>query len=183
MMIEPCDIIVCKSSGKGTWKKLKTWVLGSPYEHVFMYLGDRVIPGYPLIYESAGRGVTVRNIAAQFGRQVVVMRLKITEAQRQQVIKNALEIAFAYDSYYDYLAAGHLVLILLLQKLHLPIPLKYQRNSLFICSEAVAEAFWRAGIEVLPRNVVPSPGDFVTMSISMADTVMQRQGKLVAGWI
>jgi hypothetical protein len=30
-----------------------------------------------------------------------------------------------------------------------------------ICSEAVAEAFWRAGIDILPQDVIPLPGDFV----------------------
>ncbi len=178
MNMEPCDIVVCKMPPT-FWNKIETWALSSPFGHVLMYLGGSVMPGYPLIYESTGRGVNVRNIAAYFGREVVVVRPQLSEAQRQAVVKNALDIAFAYDSYYDYLAAGRLGLVLIFKKLGLPLPLAWHRDKVYICSEAVAEPFWRAGIPILPEDVEPAPADFLISPI----VVKVAEGKLAADWV
>jgi hypothetical protein len=53
----------------------------------------------------------------------------------------------------------------LYEKFGIPMPSKYVRDQQMICSEAVAETFWRAGFLVLPQNVIPLPPDFLESSL------------------
>jgi hypothetical protein len=87
------------------------------------------------------------------------------------VVTNALDIVTDIKSFYDYYAIGGLTLILLAKKLHLPLPIKYHRDELMICSEAVAEAFWRSGIEIVPPDNMPLPVDFLKSGKIVLDGV------------
>jgi hypothetical protein len=76
-------------------------------------------------------------------------------------IKTLYIFACDVDAFYDYVTAGKEVLSLILMKLHLHVPLKYQRDGLYICSEAIAEPFWRHHIRILPQDRCPLPGDYL----------------------
>jgi len=171
--LEPADILVNLIVGDDPYSVVKRWALGAPYSHVFMYLGkvgilvnryQRRILRFPMLFESNGRGAVVQALSNRYGQEVVVMRL-ISEHDRRRigrVLEEAVKLASDERSYYDYyVIATHIIPQLILEKLHLPIPLRYQRNSAVVCSEACAEAEWRAGLNVLPKDVVPLPGDFV----------------------
>ncbi|GAH70976.1 unnamed protein product, partial [marine sediment metagenome] len=67
----------------------------------------------------------------------------------------------------------------ILEKLHLRILLKYQRDERMICSEAVLEVFLRAKVPVLPKDVVPLPGSFVESDL----LIEVGQGVLSQDWL
>jgi hypothetical protein len=83
------------------------------------------------------------------------------------------------DSFYDYVQAGKEGLSLIFMKFHLPVPLKYQRDGLYICSEAVAEPFWRNSILILPENRCPLPGDYLGSPLCH----IVRYGVFQSGWL
>ena len=171
--LESGDVLVNIITGNSLYNKIKRACLGSPYSHVFLYMGElglfstraqRRIIRVPMIFESNGRGVTLRSLSSRYGEKVVVMRLKAEHDRRRipRVLLEAIELASSFQSYYDYLViVTFLIPWLICQRLHIPIPLKYQRNALMICSEACAEIFWRAGVEIVPRDIIPLPSSFV----------------------
>lgn len=183
------DILVNINSGNDPWSVIRRWAMG-PYSHCFLYMGVlrlgatryRACAGrVPMLFESYGRGASLRMLSGRYGQELVVMRLAPEYRRRiPKVLREAIKLASDERSYYDYyVIATHLIPWLILQKLHIPIPLKYQRNSLMICSEACAEVFWRAGVAALPEDVVPLPGDFVD-----SDLLEQvGQGELSEGWV
>ncbi len=171
--LQPGDILANVNHRKDPLSKLKRWAMTSPFEHVFMYLGKvgilvsrrqpRILR-FPLLFESNGRGVVLQSLSNRYGEEVVVLRLKSERDKKRipYVLEEAVKLASDERSYYDYyVIATHIIPQLILEKLHLPIPLRYQRNSAMVCSEACAEVEWRAGLNVLPKDVVPLPGDFV----------------------
>ncbi len=158
--LQPLDIIVFEL-GNSLWDKIEKRALGNPYGHVGMFLGGT----WTEFYEAAARGVLITPIQAQFGRKCVIMRpdKDFVGDKSDQVLENAMAIAGNYDAYYGFGDIQWFVLPrIFLEKLHLPIPLKYHRNKFMICSEAVAEAFWRADLNILPQNVIPMPADYIT---------------------
>jgi len=167
--LQPCDVLLFYNEYTDVWNKIYRWGLESPYTHVLMYLGQWAISRpstgsevtIPMIYESVGRGVITRPPFSYVGDKMMILRPYINDTQREQIVNNALDIAFALNSYYDYLTFGNLAVILALQKLHLHIPLAYQRNSSMICTECVAEPFWRAGLYPVSPNRAPIPSDFL----------------------
>ncbi|MBA7669376.1 hypothetical protein ES703_77506 [subsurface metagenome] len=175
--LQPVDILVNVNNRKDLFSRIKRWAVG-PYDHVFMYMGEvRIVVHrrqghilrFPLLFESNGRGVVIQSLSNRFGQQVVVMRLKSEFDWKRipRVLKEAVTLASDPKSHYDYFAIARWVLPrvfmdkmpLWLAKL---IPLQWQRDERQICSEAVFEVFTRAKVPVLPDNVVPLPGDFVT---------------------
>jgi len=96
------------------------------------------------------------------------MRL-ISERDKKKiprVLDEAIKLASDAQSYYDYLCIIRFVLPrLICEKLGLPMPMAWHRDPWHVCSEAVFEVFYRAGLEILRRDVVPLPGDFVTDSL------------------
>ncbi len=175
--LQPGDILVTVNKGKDLYSIIKRWALGSPYDHVFMYMGkvgiivnrkQAKILRFPMLFESNGRGVVIQSLSNQYDREVVVMRLSLEQDRKRIsfVLERAIKLASAPQSYYDYYAIIRFVLPrLILKKLGLQMPLKYHRDPLQICSEAVFEVFYGAGlINILPKNVVPLPGDFVVVS-------------------
>ncbi|MBA7511367.1 hypothetical protein ES705_03360 [subsurface metagenome] len=174
--LEPADILVNVNDRNDPSSVIKRWVVG-PYEHVFMYMGQvgilvsrrqpRILR-FPMLFESNGRGVVIQAVSNRYGQKVVVMRL-ISERDKKKiprVLDEAIKLASDAQSYYDYLCIIRFVLPrLICEKLGLPIPLKWHRDPWHVCSEAVFEVFYRAGLEILRRDVVPLPGDFVTDSL------------------
>ncbi len=157
--LQPLDILVFELADS-PWDKVEKWALGSQYEHVGIYLGGK----WHDFYESGARGTLITPIHNQFGKRCVVLRpdTDFIGNKADQVIANAKAIAGSYDAYYGWIDIQWFVLPkLMLTKLHLPIPLKYHRDKFMICSEAVAEAFWRASLDILPEDVIPMPADFI----------------------
>jgi hypothetical protein len=174
--LQPGDILVNVNDRSDPYSVVKRWAVG-PYEHVFMYLGrvgilvnhrrHRILR-FPMLFESNGRGVVIQSLSNRCGQKVVVVRLK-SEFDRKRiprVLEEAVKLASDPQSYYDYLCVIRFVLPrIIFEKLGLPMPLSWHRDARQICSEAVYETFYRARlVNVLPRNVVPLPGDFVTDS-------------------
>jgi hypothetical protein len=167
--LEPADILANVNDRIDPFSAAKRWLLG-PYDHVFVYLGQMniVVAGkiirHPMLFESNGRGVVIQSLSNRYGQEVVVMRLR-SNGDRQKiphVIEQAVALASDPQAFYDYQCIiQHVLPQLICQKLGLPIPLKYQRNRIMICSEAAAEIFWRAMIEIVPRDIVPLPSSFV----------------------
>ncbi len=174
--LEPADILVNVNDRNDPFSVIKRWVVG-PYEHVFMYMGQvgilvsrrqpRILR-FPMLFESNGRGVVIQAVSNRYGQKVVVMRL-ISERDKKKiprVLDEAIKLASDAQSYYDYLCIIRFVLPrLICEKLGLPMPLAWHRDPWHVCSEAVFEVFYRAGLEILRRDVVPLPGDFVTDSL------------------
>lgn len=181
--LEPGDILVNVNDRDDPLSLIKRWVAG-PYEHVFMYTGRLGIErsGYissygisvPMLFESAGRGVVLQSLSNRYGQQVVVMRLK-SEHHRERipyVLDEAIKLASEPQAYYDYLCIVKYILPrLICEKLGLPMPLKYHRDSWHVCSEAQFEVFYRAKlVDILPPYCVPPlPADFVTDSLLLEE--------------
>ena len=174
--LKQADILVNINDRNDLVSTAKRWAVG-PYEHVFLYMGrlglfstwsQRRLIRVPMIFESNGRGVTLRNLSSRYGEKVVVMRLKSDHDRRRvpDVLIEAIKLASDFQSYYDYLCIFRSVFPRIIsEKLHLPLPLAWQRDDWQICSEAVFEVFYRAKlVDILRRDVVPLPGDFVTGS-------------------
>ena len=179
MKLEPSDVLVDVNTSKDLFHRIKRWLLGTPFTHVRLFYG-RKLPhslGEPVFYESRDRGVMFTRARDFLGQRMVVMRLRPDYAGFKPIIhKAAWEIATDPQSAYDYWSIpGFLIPRLIFEKLGLPLPLKYQRNPYMVCSEAVAEAFWRAGLNVVSQEVEPLPGDFVAGSWLL---VQVWQGKL-----
>jgi hypothetical protein len=154
-----CDVFCYVDEGTGWTSTISRWGIGR-YNHVSLYIG-RTIYG-PLLYESNGRGVCIVNLQYQTGRLVTVLRPHADDIGRALVTAKAIEIATDPQSYYDYLAYVNTCLPRVLKEKFpwLPIPTPYHRDPAMICSEAVAEAFWRAGIDALPQ--LPKDADYYT---------------------
>jgi len=169
----PGDILVNVNGSNAPISVIKRWALGSEYNHCFLYLGKvRIIVDprqnmtlrFPLLFESNGRGVVIQALSNRYGQEVVVMRLKPEyQGKIPRVLKEAVKLASDERARYDYtIISLHIIPKLILEKLHLPIPLRYNRDKLMICSEAVMESFIRAKlVDILPKRVVPLPGDFI----------------------
>lgn len=157
--LRPCDILVYDNIAESKLLSFLAERIVGKYKHVAMYLGE--FCNVPMIYESNGRGVIVQSMLGHMGRNVVVMRPTI-ELMNDKIFNEALRIASDQNSYYDFLAVGtSCVFRWLNERFNIPIPLKYHRDQFMICSEAIAEVFWRNDIEVVAYHKVPIPGDFI----------------------
>lgn len=161
------DILVNVNDRRNPYHSLKRWLIG-PYDHVFAYLGEIWLdtPGgeygssFNMMVESNGRGVTLRNINERYGNKVVVMRL-LPEYQNDDILskirRTAIILASSEQAYYDYFAVVQYVIPqAILQKLHLEklIPLSWHRDKRMICSEAIFEIYYNAGIkDILPQSI------------------------------
>jgi hypothetical protein len=163
MQLEPCDVLIDVNDRKDPFSVIRRWVSG-PYDHAALYLGR--FSDAPLLYESDGKGLHILSITVRYGKRVVLLRPKILESERITIIDAALEIASDPKSYFDYFCIVTSVIPrLLVEKFCLPLPLKYHRNNLMICSEAVAETFWRNELDIIPKDIVPLPADFLDSPI------------------
>lgn len=166
-ILKPCDILVCETTKPNMIDDIEIWALGNPFTHAMLYYADG------LIYQSIpSRGCILNSIAAEFGRYVVVVRPQLTGLQVNQVRSNMVNIVEDVRSHYDFVAIPQYVIPrLVIMKLGLGrfLPLRYHQHPSVICSMAVAEAFWRSGIDNLlpwtpdtPDEPITLPGDFVT---------------------
>ena len=158
--LQPADILVNVNRRRDPFSVIKRWALGNPYEHVFMYMGRLGI-------ERSGR-VVLQSLSNRYGEEVVVMRLKAKSDRKwvPHVLTEAIKLASAPESYYDYFCIIKYILPrLICEKLHLPMPVAWHRDPWHVCSEAVFEVFYRGRlVDILPRKIVPLPGDFVADS-------------------
>jgi hypothetical protein len=185
LQLQTCDIILWINEKNDPMNRISRWGIG-PYSHVAMYLGNYPIAhggndspyvsifNVPLVYESRGRGVYISSLAPQTGAMVAVMRvIAFYPAQMGGLLNTAFTIAADEKSFYDYLSIVHSVLPrVIAEKLPwLPLPVKYHRDIFMICSEAVAELWWRNNSLILPDDKeeadgtisagsIPLPGDF-----------------------
>lgn len=167
--LKPCDILLHETEGNGFIPSFSRWAIG-PWGHVSMFIGDCTIDGFdkvPLVFQSIGKGAGLYSLESMTGELVLVMRPLIWPEQKQLVITNAIEIASCPKSYYDY---PGIIRYCLPRVLHekfpwLPIVIVYYRGLTLICSEAVAECYWRALILILSQAIIPLPGDFLKSSI------------------
>ncbi|GAH69372.1 unnamed protein product [marine sediment metagenome] len=188
--LEPVDILVNVNRGDDPVSVIKRWALGSPYEHVFAYLGaidfaplDKPPLRVPMLFESYGRGVCLRSLSERYGQEVVVMRLLSGYREKiPQVLDEAIELASDSQAYYDYsVIIWHIIPKLIYQKLGISPPLRYQRDERMICSEAILEIFHRAELaDILLIDTVPLPGDFVTDSLLLKEV---QAGILSEAWV
>ena len=173
--LEPVDILVNINDRNDPFSRVNRWAAG-PFEHVFMYMGklglivnrrQRRILRFPMLFESYGRGVSLRSLSERYGQEVVVLRLISEQDKIPRVLEEAIKLASDPQSYYDYLCIVRFAIPrLICEKLGIPMPLKYHRDPWHICSEAVNEVFIRGGIpDLLYLEGVPLPGDFVSDSL------------------
>lgn len=161
-----CDVLVCINDRKNPLSRIKRGAMGR-YEHVEMYLGDNFY-GIPLLYESDNRGVAIQNVAHQRGRKVRVMRPKLTDEEKVAIIRTAVKIASDSKSHYDWLGLIRFAALRVLRrKIYKGRPLNYRRDNKYICSEAVAEAYWLNDVGILPKERVPIPADFAKESATL----------------
>jgi len=189
--LEPVDVCVNINDRRDPLSSFKRWAMGSPYDHVFVNLGPvtlllaQTFYLVPMLFESNGNGVIIEPLARRYGQLVAVMRLK-AEFDRQRiprVIEEGIKLAQDPQAQYDYRCIREYVLPrLLCQKLSLPIPLKYHRDRIMICSEAAWEIFYRAKlVDILRANCVPPmPGDFITDSPLLEEV---HRGILAEDWV
>ena len=166
MKLKPCDVLLYVNEGTDIFSAISRLGAGR-YSHVAMYTG-KAFDGVPFLFESSGRGATLINLQSHMGRLVKVMRPDhLASWQKKEIIAKTIELASDPQAYYDYFTIVKSCIPRILKEKFpfLPIPVMYHRDPMMICSEAVAEVFWRAGIEVLPKDVVPLPTDFETSPI------------------
>ena len=186
------DILVNFSTAGDPWPVIRRWAIG-PYFHCFMYMGVlrfgatryRACAGrVPMLFESNGRGVCLRMLSERYGEEVVVMRLRTYVRRIPRVLREAIKLASDEKSYYDYLCAvKYIIPRIIWEKLHLPLdrmPLAWHRDPKQMCPEALLEICLRAGVPVLPNDVVPLPGDFVTDSDLLEEV---GRGKVLEEWV
>jgi hypothetical protein len=170
--LQSCDILLFAQEGNGIKEIIGRWGIGK-WGHVAM-IGDPF--GVPMLFESTGKGAGMHSLESNRGRLIKVMRLDIDSLFREigtqtiydylikLMLETAINIISDPQSYYDYSCIIQSCVPRALKTKFpcLPIPLKYHRDAAMVCSEFVAEIFWRVGITVLPQDVVPLPGDFET---------------------
>ena len=189
--LQPADILVNINDRNDCFSRIKRWGIG-PYSHVFLYLGQVGLYAYhrqprllrvPMIFESNGRGVCLRQLSERYGEKVVVMRL-ISEHDRRRipyVLRAAVELASDPQAKYDYMCVPlNIVPRVFHDKFGMPLAVKYDRNEQMVCSEACAEPCWRAKVPVLPKDIVPLPGDFVELSGILEEV---QRGVLSPEWL
>lgn len=163
--LEPCDLLVCLNDRKDLFSRIKRLAMGR-YEHVEMYLGDRFYK-IPLLVESDNRGVVIQNVAHQRGRHVRVMRPILLGKEKMKLIRTAVKIASDSRSYYDWWGLIRFAALRVLREKFgrkRPLTYQYKRDPKMICSEAVAEIFWRNKVDILPKDLTPVPADFADES-------------------
>lgn len=154
------DVFLFVNEDKGWTADISRWGIGR-YGHVALFTGP-AFTNVPFLFESTGRGCAFHSLYHHYKELVLVMRPQISLFSQLQIIGEAIDLSNDPEAYYDYftIAKSCIPRVLKTKFPWLPIPLKYHRDPMMICSEAVAECFWRAGIEVLPKDIAPLPGDF-----------------------
>lgn len=166
MELNSGDVICFISPGKSFTDKLFTWALDSDVTHVGMYYGEE--DGVRLVYESTQDGVNLNDLDDYDGRDIVVVRVNGVNGRKfkrtMMVIQSDPECQYGWDDIF-----ASLIPYLICKKLGLKPLTRFLRNKLMVCSNAVAEVFWRNGLLVndIPGyyddQPPPLPADFVTV--------------------
>ncbi len=157
---QPGDIILMRSQETGLLRKIKDWLLGSPWGHVAIFF-DRTKRGLPLVVESIGRGVMIRSLLASEGRYILVLRHQVQQTALLAA-KRAEHLADNPESWYDYLDIPRYVIPRLIwyKLTGRRFSFGYHHNPHFICSELVDEAY----NHIIPKELQPPlPGDFLAV--------------------
>ncbi len=165
----PGDVLLFKPTGWGILTPLVKCLI--TYGHAAIYYTETK-RGLPLICESIGRGVLIRSLYCYTGQRVHVMRP--TESLYGAIAAKCAErLADNPGSWYGYYDIPRFVLPkLILAKLGRWLPhwvddalgllaRSYHRNSVYICSELVAQAYHTAGYPLTDDNTIPLPDDLV----------------------
>lgn len=167
MKLSPGDLLFFPVRGYGVLnpivRRLITW------GHVAIYYTETK-RGLPLIIESVGRGVLIRTLYCYTGETVRVMRPRDADAglRAAKAAERLADNPASWYGYYD--IPRYVVPKLVLAKLDewLPYLLKlplwllahtYRRNSLYICSELVADAYANAGYPLVHEGTIALPDD------------------------
>ncbi len=172
--LQPGDVLLTIDQSKAPYHVLKRWALGSPYVHVYVYLGNvglivhhALSASVPMLFQSDGEGVEIEMLAPRYGEAVTVLRLWLEYRNKiSKLVEEAAKLAADPQAHYDYACIVKYVLPRLLAvKLGLPTPLCWHQNPLYQCAEAVYQIFTRAGLagvlDNIPQGEVPLPGDFL----------------------
>jgi len=192
--LQPCDVLVNVNDRDDCLSRIKRWGIG-PYDHVFLYLGDMGLYTFrkqqvrvlrvPMIFESNGRGVCLRQLSERYGEKVAVMRLKSAHDQRRipYVLLAAIDLASDDKARYDFICIPlNIIPRIFNEKFGMPVPVKYHRNEWHVCSEAVSEVYVRGRLpDILGLLCVPPlPGDFVVDSPLLEEV---QRGILSPEWV
>ena len=186
------DILLFRPTGWGILLPVVKWLV--TYDHIALYYTETK-RGLPLIIESIGRGVLIRSLFAYAGRQVRLMRSKVDDNTALKIAKEAERLADNPGSWYGYFDIPRYVLPkLILAKIGQLLPprwaltlrllaLSYRGNSLYICSELVAEAYRCAGVLLVEESTIPLPDDIAgsEMLESLGDIVVPLPDTLAPG--
>lgn len=124
-----------------------------------------------MLIESIGRGVLIRSLYCYDGVAITVMRPVQGNGLGERAAKAAERIADNPKSWYGYRDIPRFVLPkLILAKLGCMLPERirkvvfllchtYRRNSAYICSELVAQAYFDAGGPLIDADSIPLPDD------------------------
>jgi len=177
LKLRPADVLLFKPSGWGILLPLVKCLV--KYGHVGLYF-TQTKRGLPLLIESIGRGVLIRSLYSYTGRRVTVMRPKVDDEVAWKVAKEAEHLADNPKSWYGFFDIPRYVLPRLIwHKLTgRRCGFAYRRNSFFICSELVAEAYRRAGVPLVDEKVIPLPDDISRSKIleKVAEFTVRRGG-------
>ena len=130
------DTLVEVNEKGDPFNRVKRWALGSPYDHVFLYLGylryRTFSEKFPLLFESEGRGVGIKGLSYRYGHRVLVLRLDVENLEDvcrelhrvELLLDEAVRMAADTQAYYDYLCIARNILPrLLYEKLGIPVQL------------------------------------------------------------
>jgi len=186
LKLRPADVLLFPVRDWGILNPLVKLLI--TWGHVALYYTETK-RGLPLIIESIGRGVLIRSLYAYTGEQIRVMRPKIDDTAALKVAREAEHLADNPGSWYGYFDIPRYVLPkLILTKVGQLLPqrwtltlklfaLSYRRNSFYICSELVAEAYRRAGVPLIEEKTIPLPDDIARSSRldSLGDLTVARK--------
>jgi hypothetical protein len=159
-MYQPGDVILFETQAKGLYRKLKVWLLESPYDHVAIFY-DYTKKGLPLVAESVGRGASIRSLYASKGRKVTVLR-HANRRVAQGAATRAESLCDNPESWYDYYSIVRFVVPHLIWHKFTGrnMNIGYKRNAVYICSELADEAY----DNIIPLHCCPPlPADFLNI--------------------
>lgn len=163
MKLQPCDVLV-EYDGDG--KNLFRWVLGNRRTHVTMYAGSGKIA------ESISTGPQYTNADSKYGWRMTVVRFPLTESEATTVLAEAINIINKEKAPYGWSdLPGEAQHLLVRKFLGIDVSYFYIRDKMYICSEFVAECFWRAKVKGFPLTTSkrPLPEHFLIPEFIVAD--------------
>ncbi len=185
LALRPGDVLLFPVSGYGIFNPVAKLLMR--YGHAAIYYTETK-RGLPLIIESIGRGVLIRSLYCYDGVTITVMRPVAGAGLGERTAKAAERIADCPGSWYGYFDIPRFVLPkLLLARLGAVLPERirkilfllchtYRHNSVYICSELVAQAYSDAGCPLVEADTIPLPDDLsASPGLTLAGTVVPAE--------